>query len=296
MSWAWRAPLLAFTREHWSLLAAQNFPVPVWESEKQWHDTIYVLPTNHDGPPVWQVAGNLASPIAYAACVSTKDGILCMGGHDGQRTRDEVFALQWVNGSIRVVEYPSLPSPCAYGDAAIIGNAVYLAGGQSSGDDASVMRNLWKLELAVDPRQSLAWEQLPAWDGPARVHPITVAQENGYDECLYVISGRRKHEHGFEFLRDVWEYTPRTRQWRRRADAPQCVMAGTGLGVGQSHIVIFGGDDGALFAKTNELRDRHPGFPKQAFAFHTITNTWVSTDRRRRTRSPRRPSSGTDKW
>jgi hypothetical protein len=53
-------------------------------------------------------------------------------------------------------------------------------------------------------------------------------------------------------------------------------MAGTGIGGGQSHIFILGGADGSLFFKGDELQDRHPGFPKEAFAYHTITDRWTS--------------------
>ena len=52
-------------------------------------------------------------------------------------------------------------------------------------------------------------------------------------------------------------------------------MAGTGIDVGQSHIFILGGADGSLMAKANELKDQHPGFPKRALAYHTITDTWI---------------------
>ena len=34
--------------------------------------------------------------------------------------------------------------------------------------------------------------------------------------------------------------------------------------------------DGSLFHRGNELKDDHPGFPRKSFAYHTITDTWVS--------------------
>ena len=53
------------------------------------------------------------------------------------------------------------------------------------------------------------------------------------------------------------------------------MMAGTGMGIGQSHVFVFGGADGSLFHRTDELKDSHPGFPKKSFAYHTITDTWI---------------------
>ncbi len=53
-------------------------------------------------------------------------------------------------------------------------------------------------------------------------------------------------------------------------------MAGTAISVGQSHIIMLGGDDGSLYHKVDELKDDHPGFPKEAVLYHTITDTWTS--------------------
>jgi hypothetical protein len=40
--------------------------------------------------------------------------------------------------------------------------------------------------------------------------------------------------------------------------------------------LVLSGDDGSLFDRTDELKDDHPGFPKEALAYHTITDTWTS--------------------
>ena len=76
------------------------------------------------------------------------------------------------------------------------------------------------------------------------------------------------------FFKDVWEYTPASDSWRRRSDSPRCVMAGTAVESGQSHILVLGGADGSLFFQGDILQDNHPGFPKEALAYHTITDTW----------------------
>lgn len=145
-----------------------------------------------------------------------------------------------------------------------------------------------------------AWQELPPWPGPSRAFNITVAQHNGETDCIYVISGRRlkinEGENETEFLTDVYEFNPKKygadkydsqsgqyngdcrhkNPWRKRKDLPYCVMAGTGIDVGQSHIFILGGADGSLVSKADELKDNHPGFPKRALAYHTITDTWIN--------------------
>lgn len=197
---------------------------------------------------------------------------------------------------------PSLPSPCAYTSAACIDNVIYVAGGTSRLGLETAMTNFWALDLSKLP--DCSWKKLLPWPGPSRAFNITVAQHNGKANCIYVISGRHKEADDGEksetrFLSDVYEFNPdnydpemynpetgeytglsRTKTpWRRRADTPQCVMAGTGIGIGQSHIFVLGGADGSLFFKADQLKDDHPGFPKEAFAYHTITDTWIPAGR-----------------
>ncbi len=259
-----------------------NFPQPVWDNDKVWLDGIYVLTKDGDGF-AWQDGGKLPRPIAYGAAVSTKDGVVCMGGNDAEGTFDEVFLLSWDAKSqkIATTPYPSLPSPCAFAAATLIGDTIYLAGGQSSQSLESAMNNFWTLDLSLkDNQPEFVWKELPPCPGPKRAFNLTVSQHNGYNDCVYVISGRRQDGDAddpasFAFLRDVWEYNPATEKWRQRTDAPRCVMAGTGIGFGQSHIFVLGGATEELYFRSDELRDDHPGFVKQTLAYHTITDTWI---------------------
>jgi SSS family transporter len=56
------------------------------------------------------------------------------------------------------------------------------------------------------------------------------------------------------------------------------MMAGTGGPLGQSHLVVFGGDDGSLLNQNDALKGDHPGFPKVSWIYHTITDTWIEGD------------------
>ena len=255
-----------------------NFKEPIWETEKQWTQQIHVL-TQDQGKYTWHDGGQLENATAYGASVTTEEGILCMGGNHGTQTLNDVFLLQWdpTTQKTKQTPYPLLPESCAYGQASLIGNTVYFAGGQKGVNLDSAMNNFWALDLAQkDMPDDFRWEKLEAWPGESRAFNITVAQHNGYDDCIYVISGRRENEGQAQFLKDVWEFTPRTQTWRSRAELPRCVMAGTGVAVGQSHLFVLGGAEGSLFFKTNELKDAHPGFPKEALTYHTITDTWAS--------------------
>lgn len=276
-----------------------NFPQPVWETQKTWHDDIFVLVRESRGGNTeyrWLTGFKLDRPIAYGASVSTPYGILCMGGDDAQRAYAEVFLLRWNSAAqtIERQEMPSLPEPCANAGAAIIGQTVYLAGGMTGAGLESAQSNFWSLDLSQQHSPDFAWRKALSWPGPSRAFAIVAAQHNGVHDCIYVISGRRQNEAGeVEFLRDVYEFTPalyhpgafdsetntwqgKGSPWRRREDAPRCVMAGTGIAVGQSHLFVLGGADGSLFHQVDALKDNHPGFPKEALAYHTITNAWAS--------------------
>lgn len=274
-----------------------NFPAPRWESQKEWHREIRVLPEPSEGEPVsavrWVGGFLLDRPLAYGACATTSLGVACLGGHDGAAVRSECFLLSWdpVGRAIRLSPLPPLPGPCAYGAAAAIDDVIYLAGGQYGPGLDSAMGNLWRLDLSEDRDPSdAAWEELPAWPGPPRAFAVVAAQHNGFTDCIYVIGGRHaaRDPDGSSrtvFLSDVWELDPvrlapgrdasSTSPWRRRRDAPSPLAAGTGLGLGQAHVAVLSGADGSLFGQEDALRDRHPGFPRRAWLYHTITDRWV---------------------
>ena len=272
-------PLVGVHNDALIVAGGANFPKPVWENGKVWHDKIYVLTKNDDGY-AWNDGGTLPRPYR----------LRCLGLYAGTASFAwaETTARNPLPKSLRCAgtrkpkkitrhEFPPLPQPCAYGQAALVGNVIYLAGGQSAAGLDSAMKNFWSLDLSKkDEPAAFVWKELDPWPGESRAFNLTVSQHDGYSDCVYVMSGRRQQGDEVEFLKDVWQFTPKSGDWHRRADAPRSVMAGTGIGFGQSHIFVLGGADGSLFFKADELRDDHPGFPKEALAYHTITDTWTS--------------------
>ena len=109
------------------------------------------------------------------------------------------------------------------------------------------------------------WETSKQWHG--EIYVLT---------SVYVMSGRHEDDGEVKFLRDAWQYTPKTGIWRNRAELPRPAVAGVAASWGQSHILVLGGDDGELFGRADELKDAHPGFKNEALAYHTITDSWTS--------------------
>ena len=265
-------PVVGHHADRLVVAGGANFPRPVWETDKQWHDAIYVLSTQ-EASYRWEAAGRLPRKLGYPACVSTDAGVLVMGGNDADQVFDDVFMMRWKGDQFELVNFPALPKPCVHGSAAVIGGSVYLVGGQSGDKLESAMDQCWRMELRDDPKES-QWEELAPLPGKRALH-ITLAQHNGYEVCLYVISGRTQNGDRVEFLKDVWEYSPSKDQWRQRSNVPACVMAGSGAAFGNNHLFVFGGDNGEFFTQADDLKDDHPGFPKKAYAYHTVTDRWL---------------------
>ena len=268
-----------------------NFPVPaggdLWEVPKVYRTDAWVLVRNGESFE-WKTGFKLKKPVAYGMCISTEKGVVCIGGQTGESVYSEVFRLEW-NPKAKTftqTELPSLPARCTGGAAATVGDFVYVAGGQSGIELETATKNLWRLDLSkANPK----WEQLPGFPGRARAYNQLAAQHNGREMCLYLMGGRYQKEDvsgdaGIVALADVYEFSPsryasgKGKSWRKRKSAPKPIMAGTAVSVGQSHVFVVGGADGELLKKVladENFVKRHPGFPKRAWAYHTITDTWV---------------------
>lgn len=269
-----------------------NFALPeaadLWDLPKVWHDHAHVLTRAGEAEYEWATGYQLDRPVAYGACVSTDRGVVCIGGDDGTRAFADVFLMTWnpTTSQLDQTPLPPLPEPCTNGAAARIGDLIYVAGGQTAMSLDSATNRMYQLDLAATEPQ---WEQLPAWPGPERAYHLMAAQHNGFNDCVYVIGGRRQDpsvegEAGVIAMADVYEFSPARYKtdpataWRKRTDAPHPTMAGTAVGVGQSHIFALTGADGELMkriAAEPEFVKSHPGFPRRAYAYHTITDTWI---------------------
>ncbi len=285
-----------------------NFPVKpgedLWSVPKAWHDKAYVLTRRPGGGYKWLTGFRLPHALGYPACVSVREGVLCMGGSDGVRPLDECLLISW-NPAARRLDYkrlPPLPRPRGFPAAARIGRTVYVVGGMAGMGLETAMRNVWRLDLDHPTR----WETLPPWPGPERALCLAAAQRRGGAFKLYVISGRRQKQGvqglaGIVLLRDAYEFDPArydaaafdpktgryagqgrfAKPWRRCADAPYCVMAGAAAAIGRSRIIVLSGADGShirrMVEQHIEMKDYpHPGFPRRVLAYDTEADRWTT--------------------
>lgn len=281
------------------------------KTEKIWHDDIWILTKNPDGTYKWINEFNLDKPLANGAAVSTDQGVICLGGNDSTRTYADAFILTWNEQTQKLdrTNLPNLPKACAFTSAAVIKSSlkdtVYIAGGQSGLELDSAMKNFWALEIPKGngTKNNLKWQEVLPWPGPSRAANLTISQHNGKTDCIYVISGRFAEAYNSgtsqnKLLTDMYEFNPsnydaqkynpktseysgkgpQAKPWRKRTDVPRCVMAGTGIGFGQSHIFVFGGDDGSIYLRNESAKADSSLLPKELLMYHTITNTWISKD------------------
>ncbi|MEN6384463.1 MAG: sodium/solute symporter [Phycisphaerales bacterium] len=251
-----------------------NFAKPYEQTVKQWHDDVFVLEKNSKQ---WLTGFKLDIPIAYGASVSTKYGVVCIGGNDENQSYADVFLLKWDGKEKKIIKsnLPSLPLACSHTSAAVIGDTVYIAGGQQGTNLSTAMKNFWSLDLSKIPEpNNLNWKQLPEFPGQRRAFNITAAQHNGKEYCVYVIGGRYQEnadDANWIAHNDIYEFSPSKSVWKKCSDLPYPVHAVCGIDAGQSHILIFGT---ALKSQTDNTYSLGC-FNRDVLAYHTITDTVI---------------------
>jgi SSS family transporter len=252
------------------VIGGTDFPTSLFEGgQKVWYDTVYVL---EPGKEEWVAALKLDHPLAYGASITIDDSVVCIGGSSGKQHHAEVFRLRWIDGHIVRTPLPSLPQPLAMMGATALGNTIYVAGGQRDPQSTGALADLWSLDLSQRTPQ---WQSLGPIPGKGRILPVVAAQGG----AVYVISGAQLSAGADgkvvrNYLSDGYRFQP-GRGWSRIAAVPHPVVAAPAAPYGQSHILVYGGDDGVHAQQVMELREDHPGFNRDVLAYHTITNTWV---------------------
>ena len=274
--------------------------VPWRGGKKHYHDEIFIL-TPSPGEGKWvQAQTLLPNAVAYSSCVSYAGHLFCIGGEDAAGPLNQVICLENVSGKIRINQLAPLPQPVTSGGAALIGSIVYLAGGAGK---SGAMDELYSADLN---REELEWLTLPKLPVPLS-NAVVVSQDDGTETCIYVIGGRNKISIISKFYPDIWKYSPSKMKWVKAGElvtpsgAPMGLSAGTGAAIGNSHIVLFGGDAGIIFNRTERLLDaianasneeekqtlireknsgleNHPGFSRAVVDYNTITGemTWIA--------------------
>jgi N-acetylneuraminic acid mutarotase len=245
-----------------------NFPdQKPWENgRKVWYDTVFAL-AKPDAQ--WKIVGKLPRPLGYGISVTTRQGLICVGGSDSERHHAEVFLLSLQGGQLKTKPLPGLPIPLANGAGALVGETIFVFGGADQPGEQTVLNRLFALNLeAVEPR----WKELEACPGKPRLMPVAAAVNGALliagGAALEPTNGRVARV----YLRDAWRYQPGA-GWKRLTDLPKpSVAAASPAPVAGSKFYIVGGDDGSLVGF--QPMEKHPGFPKPMLTYDTRSDTW----------------------
>jgi N-acetylneuraminate epimerase len=210
---------------------------------------------------------------------------------------NDVFLFAFWDGKVKTEKLPSLPVALTSPGAASIDGRIYLAGGIDSTGATPLL-----ISLDMNNLQK-GWEKLPQLP-VALSHSVVVSQNDGTEECIYIIGGRNKTIDVHTFFSTVWKFKPSKAEWTLEGDImmdgkPLALSAGTGIAIGKDQILLFGGDPGIFFNLTERLNNaiamagdsvkkqllagkdsmltHHPGFSKAVLVYDTITKTWKKT-------------------
>ncbi len=262
--------------------------------EKLYFDDIFVLTVDENKSMNWeQPELKLPAKMAYSACVSAKDAIYCLGGEDATQPLNSALKIYFENNQLQIKELPELAFAVSNAGAAIIGKKLYLAGGN---DSVGATKHFQMFDLS---KPENGWTVLPDLL-VAESHAVVVSQSDGNEDCIYVLGGRNKTDETSTFLSTIQKYSPKEKRWTEagvlqlEGNEKFGFSAGTGLAFGEHQILLFGGDKGVIFNRTEcfnnaiavetdstkrkkiiaekiESLTNHPGFNTEIYSFDTQT-------------------------
>lgn len=270
-----------------------NFPdsMPWLGGRKKYYDEVYVFEkTSHDSLILFQ-SFKLPFALAYAASCSTTQGVVVAGGENEEGASKKVLLLQMDSEQLQINHLPDLPFAVTNASIVVHGQNIYLAGGETQNSVSDQF-------LCLDLKNTAAgWRSLPSLPQPVS-HAVMVVQSNGKEDCIYLLGGRKKNTGSTSDLyASNWQFDFKKEQWTERRSLPYALSAGTGVATEKGCILLFGGDTGETFHKTEELivaiskesdvekkkalnaekievQSTHPGFCRQVLLYDTQKDRW----------------------
>lgn len=266
-----------------------NFPVNPMapDSQKKFYEDVYVLTSDDSGKWTPEKVGRLDRPMAYGAAVSTAEGLVLIGGVDGQGNPTDSVSLLTVsddNTSV-VTPLPALPVKIDNASAAAVGTNVYVAGGNIDGVPSNA---LYVLDLNHSER---GWRALASFPGNPRVQPVMAAtKDDKGNDALYLWGGFAPRTASNEptLNTDGVKYDVKKGKWSMVAaptglDGEEVSLGGGVItAISDGRLVAAGGVNKDIFlaALQNQAPDylSHPvewyRFNPYVFVFDPKTNRW----------------------
>jgi N-acetylneuraminate epimerase len=272
-----------------------NFPdaMPWQGGKKKYYNTVFAYTRKQRKPALLNKIFALPENIAYPASCNTPEGVLYAGGENENGISDKVWLMLWDAKTQELLfkRLPSLPIPVSNATATVIDHTVFIAGGETISGGSSQF-----LALDLD-NTAIGWKQLAEIPKPVSHTVLMTSFEKG-SNTIYLCGGRKKNSNGISDLyNNVFVYNVATNKWQEKTALLYALSAGTGILYDANHIILFGGDRGVVFHKTetliaainaekdegkkqklvqekNRLQSEHPGFSNEVLLYNTKNDTW----------------------
>lgn len=263
-------------------MGGANFPgaMPWKEGKKVWYDNIYVLSGKASS---WKLASEkLPRPLAYGVSVTYGNKIILAGGNNAKGYYPDVYSVEYNHGKIQIDTLPSLPYPIANMTGTLVGNTLFIAGGDTSFTGMPIKAFL-SLSLP-DASGKQKWLSLEPWPGAPRIQAVSASVQGDY----FIFSGVnlvKTSDSSNEriILKDAYKFIPSYDEsivtggkWLSLAEMPRGVAAGPNPApaFGKDHILFPGGLDSASSVYKDSLN--FPGFAKDLLCYNVENNTWLN--------------------
>ncbi|KQM69281.1 hypothetical protein ASE74_04510 [Pedobacter sp. Leaf216] len=280
--------------DHNILLVAggTNFPYEMpWNGgKKKYYDDVFLYRKTKSGLLLVSAEHALKLPfkLAYSAVCSTTYGIVAAGGENENGLNKKVLILNMRGDELQVDFLPDLPSGVTNASLTVLGDVIYLAGGELANGASD---QFLKLDLQ---KQQEGWKKMI--NLPHAVsHTILLNPENTHE--IFLVGGR-KSNYGDKstIYRNVYAFDLESETWAAKASLPYTLSAASGITIAKD-LFVFSGDLGETFHRAEKLiaamekeqdpvkKERlnqqkikvqfnHPGFSRSVLKYNYEKNTW----------------------
>lgn len=274
-----------------------NFPGPMpWDGGlKKYHNAgnLYTLTSEDDLVKFSDF--QVSAPVAYAGVASTPLGVVYAGGEDQSGPVATVRLLKLDEGGQQVKEQalPDLPFSSTNGTLLSDDSLVFFLGGENR---STVHDEMLLLDLSETSPKWVTLGHLPN----GRTNFFAALYTYRGLKYIMVGGGRQKQAGSASIVfNDVHLYDIENKRWRNVASFPTPLAAGTVLGLPDQGVLVFGGDIGAVYQKTEllissieaetdpekknaltaqrkKVQAEHPGFTNHVLFYDHGRNQWKS--------------------
>ena len=285
-----------------ALIVAGGHKPPAANAKGEWSRAVCVLERSGDKTYTWHETGvTLDGPSAFGASVTTRRGVVLIGGQDATKCYRTVVRLVWDKRAKTLSKetLPDLPEPCGGPAAALIGHTLYVAGGLRAPDAKHAMTNFWALDTSKGGDE-LQWQTLPWIQIEQTEHgKVTVDKPPGLAFCSAVAQNNGKHKDPVLYLIGGYEvaavagrrevlssarcfaYDPKARggtgRWQEIPHFPGgAAVASPAVPYGPYHVLVFGRSETSKVDRRAQTKPRPHPWSRRICAYHTVSNTWAS--------------------